>query len=136
MGFFLAARGPWLMAKLLIAAVTGMVAVWVSLAGVAVAGTITGTVAKLALDDARITLSLVRPSPAGAVSRRAPCNLDNGFAAAAGTALGDAVVRTVNSVASLGLTVTAVGSGRCTLVPGLEDLVSLQVSAAPPVLAQ
>jgi hypothetical protein len=101
-------------------------AVVVGLSGPAHAGSATGKVAAFHVDGAHVILSV-----GGPVASRSACNVGNGFAADANAVLGQAVGQAVAAVEGTEFKVTAVGAGTCTVTPGFEDLVSLQVSAAP-----
>jgi hypothetical protein len=92
----------------------------------AAAGSATGPVAAFHVDGAHVILSVT-----GSVSARPACNVGNGFAADAQSALGQAAGQTAAAVAGTAFTVIATGTGTCTVTPGFEDLVSLQISAPP-----
>jgi len=101
----------------------GAAAVLTALSLPAQAGTATGKVAALQVDGSHVIVSV-----AGPVASRATCNVGNGFAADAGSALGQAVNQTATAVQGTEFKVTVVGSGSCTVTPGFEDVVSLGVT--------
>jgi hypothetical protein len=101
------------------------IAALVCMAAPAHAGTANGKVAAFRVDATHVVLSVT-----GTTARRAPCNVNNGFAADALAPLGQAVGQTVDAVQKTEFSVNVTGSGTCTVLPGYEDIVSIRVSTS------